>query len=381
MLSVRATTTHGIEDIAAAELVRLLAGCGITVSGIHQQPTGLDGVVIADLPDSLLDSSLSEADAETQLCHRVWGALSHARSVYHVVVHVGEVAWHGQSLAELATDVAALPFNRMQTAGGFRASCSRVGDHPFQSPDVEVAVGAALQGRYGTRVDLEHYDVNVRVDIVDGRCLCGYQLTGRKGLDRRHHWQYHPRVTLRTPIAYAMLQIAGFELHPGDLHDPFCGSGTILLEAAALVAGSAEPRIAGSDRSAGAVEGSRSNLVAAGLSARVSVSEIDARDLSDHIAPASLDYIVTNPPFGIRMGHKMDLGTLYRRFLESVLVVLRPDGVLALLVGKRGKFNRILQSMEGFHLEHVRIIEIGGVFPGLFVLRRTEVTAPGGTAP
>lgn len=365
MPSVRVTTDPGIEDIAAAEITRLLSEVGITVSKAHEQPGGLKGVVVAELPAD------SDADDETALCNRVWEALSRARLIYHVVVHIGEVEWKGQPLDALATEIAALPFARMERPGSFRASCSRSGEHPFHSPDVEVAVGTALQNRYGTAVDLEHYDVNVRVDIVGSRCLCGYQLTGKKGLDRRHRWQYHPRVTLRTTVAYAMLQIAGFVANPGDLHDPFCGSGTILLEARAG-ATAAAPRIAGSDRSWRAVEGCRSNLEAAGIARDVEVSRMNVRDLSDHLPAASLDYIVTNPPFGIRMGHDADLGALYRLLLEQAAVVLRPGGVLALLVGKRrGRFNKILQSIGEFRLEHVRIIEIGGVYPGLFVLRRS----------
>ncbi len=378
MPNVRVTTNQGIEDIAAAEVTRLLTEAGITVSQAHEQPEGLQGVVVVDLVIDLPADS-SGPDGETALCNRVWEALSRARSIYHVVVHIGEVEWKGQTLDELATEIAALPFGRMKHSGSFRASCSRIGEHPFHSPDVEVAVGTALQNRYGTAVDLEHYDVNVRVDIIGSRCLCGYQLTGKKGLDRRYRWQYHPRVTLRTTVAYAMLQIAGFEDKPGDLHDPFCGSGTILLEAAALVAGPGAAddtaralRIAGSDLSARAVEGCVSNLEAAGLSGQITVNQMDARSLSDHLPAAGLDYIITNPPYGIRMGREAELGTLYRRFLEEAAVVLWPGGVLALLVGKRrGRFNKILQSTQGFRLEHVRIIEIGGVYPGLFVLRRT----------
>ncbi|MEE8440896.1 MAG: methyltransferase [Spirochaetia bacterium] len=370
MLSVRVTTNEGIEDVAAAEVTGLLGQAGLAVSQAREQPGGLGGVVMADLCTG------QPADDDAAVCTRVWEALSQARSIYHVVVHVGEVEWRGQPLDELATEIAALPFTRMTRSGSFRASCSRIGEHPFHSPDVEVAVGTALQSRFGTAVDLVHYDVNVRVDIIGSRCLCGYQLTGKKGLDRRHRWQYHPRVTLRTTVAYAMLRIAGFEAKPGNLHDPFCGSGTILLEAAAVAKSAAgakagAPRLAGSDRSARAVEGCRSNLEAAGILRQVSVNQIDARDLTAHLRPASLDYIITNPPFGIRMGSSADLGALYRQFLEQAAGVLRPGGVLALLVGKRrGRFNRILQSVHGFRLEHVRIIEIGGVYPGLFVLRR-----------
>lgn len=376
MPSVRVTTDPGIEDVAIAEVTRLLGEAGITVSQTQEQPEGLRGVVMVDLqtdqPAELqtIQHVAFDADDGTALCNRVWEALSRARSIYHVVVHIGEVEWKGQPLGELAAEIAALPFARMAHSGSFRATCSRIGEHPFQSPDVEAAVGTALQSRYGTAVDLEHYDVNVRVDIVGTRCLCGYQLTGKKGLDRRHRWQYHPRVTLRTTIAHAMLQIVGFGTNPGDLHDPFCGSGTILLEAAALRPPGAGVSIAGSDRAVRAVEGCRSNLEAAGLSGEVSVRRMDVRGLSSHLPAAGLDYIVTNPPFGIRMATDTDLGALYRHLLNEAAVVLRPGGVLALLVGRRGRFNSTLQSTEGFRLEHVRIIEVGGVYPGLFVLRR-----------
>jgi hypothetical protein len=54
--------------------------------------------------------------------------------------------------------------------------------------------------------------------------------------------------------------------------------------------------------------------------------------------------------------------------------VLRDGGILALLVGRRrGIFNRVLRSFPEFAVEHVRIIEMGGVYAALFVLRRTDV--------
>ena len=373
MPSLRVTTNQGIEDIAAGEVARLLDSAGISHAEPAPGPRGRKGVVEIELTDDE-----EGREARSQLAR----TLAPARSIYHAVIHTGEVQWTGQSLSALGREIAAIPLPAMDDAASFRVTCSRFGDHPFHSPDVERAVGAALQERYGTAVDLEEYEVNVRVDITGEECLCGYQLTGRKGLDRRYKWRFHPRVTLRTTIAFAMLDVAGFREAPGALHDPFCGSGTILLEASGL-AKEARARyegagpspstvsISGSDRSQTAVAGCRENLLENGVEA-VTVTQMDAREMAAHLEHSNLDYIVTNPPYGIRMGQSVDFGRLYSDFLHQAAIVLKPLGILVLLVGRRrGRFNKVLQATPEFRLEHVRIIEIGGVYPGLFVLRRT----------
>jgi putative N6-adenine-specific DNA methylase/tRNA (guanine6-N2)-methyltransferase len=368
MTELYLTTNPGIEDVVIREVPPLLTNKGFEVRGVEAQPGGREGVVAVSIE--------ATADAATRAAIR--DAVAGARSIYHAVLHVAAIEWEGESAADLAHRLAALPLDAMNGAASFRATCSRVGEHPFHSPDLERELGTALQARYGTPVNLTEWDLNIRVDLDGADCRCGYQLSGRKGLDRRYDWRYHPRVTLRTTVAYAMLEIAGFVTSPGALHDPFCGSGTILLEAAALLAAaSVTPApaatgvpISGSDRAARAVEGARENLQANGRQG-IPVSRLDARDLSEALPPASLEYVVTNPPYGIRMGHHSDFGELYRLFLREASIVLRPGGFLAILVGRRrASFNKALQTMPEFRLRHVRIIEIGGVYPGLFVLER-----------
>lgn len=369
-MTIKVTTVPGIEDVARDECARLLARAGFPVLESRAEAFGLAGVVAYTLPDETTFAQLRLADP-----------LSRARSIFHVTVHIAELEWDGATLASLLDALRRTEFDEMQPAASFRVSCTRVGDHEFQSPLVERETGAILQERYGTAVDLEGYEVNVKVDVLGERAFCGYQLTGRKGLDRRHRWVYHPRVTLRTPIAYAMLVLSGFARNPGPLHDPFCGSGTLLLEAAGILAdrdGGAEDRfpISGSDVRAEAVEGARANLAAAGLR-RIEVSQHDARELSSLVEAGSLDYIVTNPPFGIRLGRGSNFHVLYRDFLAAAAAALRPSGVLALLVGKRrGVFNRILQAYPEFEVLAVRIVEMGGVYAALFLLRRTQIERP-----
>ncbi|MFW6292928.1 MAG: methyltransferase [Spirochaetota bacterium] len=362
---IRATTTPGLEDVARVEGERLIRESGLSLeSGVSHEasePFAMPGVVAWTLAARHLFSDVRDRSP-----------LAGARSLYHVAVHVAELAWDGRTLDSLAAAIAEVDLDEMRGTASFRVSCSRVGDHDFHSPEVEREAGSILQARYGTDVDLERYTLHVKIDIVGRRAFAGYQLTGRKGLDRRHRWVYHPRVTLRTPIAYGMLVLCGYADQPGALHDPFCGSGTILLEAAGVSRDRLEdcPTLSGSDWDARAVSGARANLGEAGLDA-IPISRHDAQDLCEFLEPGSLDYIVTNPPFGIRIGRGANLLSMYRDFLAGSAAVLRPGGRLAMLVARRrGAFNKVLATFPEFTIDHVRVVEMGGVYAGLFVLRR-----------
>jgi 23S rRNA G2445 N2-methylase RlmL len=154
----------------------------------------------------------------------------------------------------------------------------------------------------------------------------------------------------------------------GSLLDPFCGSGTIAVEAAAVLP---QAGIVAADKREEAVEGTRANLKALGLTERIGVMQMDARDLDDHFSEESMDAIVTNPPFGVRLHKEADFRRLYERFLRTAHTILTPGGVIVMLVGKkRGLFNKLLRELALYDLLDVRIIEIGGVYPGIFVLRK-----------
>ncbi|MBL4711000.1 MAG: bifunctional 23S rRNA (guanine(2069)-N(7))-methyltransferase RlmK/23S rRNA (guanine(2445)-N(2))-methyltransferase RlmL [Gammaproteobacteria bacterium] len=133
--------------------------------------------------------------------------------------------------------------------------------------------------------------------------------------------------------------------------DPMCGSGTLLVEAAMMAADIAPgllrkqfgfhhwkqfepqiweaiisdaqsrrleglktlPLVSGSDNSEQAVGIARSNIKDAGLPSTIKVSLQDAtKELAPHSTVAGL--IVTNPPYGKRIGQVQLLRTLYHRF-------------------------------------------------------------------
>jgi len=119
--------------------------------------------------------------------------------------------------------------------------------------------------------------------------------------------------------------------------DPFCGSGTILAEAAAL----GYKNLIGSDLSLKAVSDSRDNLnwlldELALSEVSVDISQSDARDLGQRFARHSIGAIVTEPylgpPLTGREGPRRiraissELEDLYQAALGQFVKILKPNG-------------------------------------------------------
>jgi putative N6-adenine-specific DNA methylase len=150
---------------------------------------------------------------------------------------------------------------------------------------------------------------------------------------------------LRETIAAAMLLAAAWH-HDSDIIDPMCGSGTIAIEAA-MIARSIPPglkrsfafsrwpdfdrdvwgqvrdlakamsrkaagvKITGSDRDEGAVRASVENAKRAGVEGDI---EFIRRTISECVPTGDRGLILTNPPYGVRVGDRDGLRDLYARF-------------------------------------------------------------------
>jgi putative N6-adenine-specific DNA methylase/tRNA (guanine6-N2)-methyltransferase len=86
----------------------------------------------------------------------------------------------------------------------------------------------------------------------------------------------------------------------------------------------------------------------------------------------TVDLVVTNPLVGVRMASSMDFLPFYRRVLVQMAAVLRPGGTVVMLVLREGPFNTAIRETESFMIRHVRVIEIGGLYPHVFVLERAK---------
>ena len=206
-------------------------------------------------------------------------------------------------------------------------------------------------------------------------------------LHRRGYRQAVGRAPLRETLAAAMLLSSRWDGR-APLLDPMCGSGTIPIEAALLarrippgwrrsfafeqwpgfererwreqraeaekaILSRAPGPILGSDRDAGAIVAAEANAVRAGVSGDVSFRR---SALSGVEPPADVaGWIVTNPPYGVRVGERLQLRNLYAQL--GNVARRRCDGWrLALLSGDRS-----LEGQIGLPLSPVWATRNGGL--------------------
>jgi putative N6-adenine-specific DNA methylase/tRNA (guanine6-N2)-methyltransferase len=346
------TTTPGLEDVVVAELTERAARAGLSEQALAWPDVGVAGRVRVD------------AHAPEETIRRI--ALS-LRSIHHALRHVEAAPLADEDpLAHLADRIRRQHWPELDPQTPFRVTADRHGRHPFSSYDLQVVAGTALQSATRAPVDLRGYACDVCVDVVYERYLIGVRWS-RQPLGLRFDRPFNQRVALKPPVAYAMLRLASGSQAPARLLDPFCGTGTILLEGGSIFP---EAGLYGGDLRSESVDGARQNLHADGLVARAHLRAGDARAIGDALPPAAFDLIATNPPYGRRMGRGIHFVAFYSAFLEAAWPLLRPGGRLGVLVGKRGAFNKAFRQMGGWQLHHVRVIDMNHVRAGLFVLER-----------
>jgi 23S rRNA G2445 N2-methylase RlmL len=196
--------------------------------------------------------------------------------------------------------------------GPFAVSASFLGRRKFSRFDVEDLVGAQITGgiyhsrRTGAVPPAERVDWRV---VLDGQTLWVAVRPFAVPLHRRV-WRRQTVVgSLHPPVAAAMAGLAGITAGHRVL-DPFCGAGTLLLEAHAIESGAS---YLGIDRQPAALAAARANTAGR---APITWRAGDAAGLSGPV-----DRILTNPPWDVRVR----LGD-FAPYLREWRRVLRPGG-------------------------------------------------------
>ena len=162
-------------------------------------------------------------------------------------------------------------------------------------------------------------------------------------------------------------------IQPGDhVVDPFCGSGTLLLEA--LESYDRKIRCKGMDVSKRSTDGARENALAEGFGSDVcEFICTDARGLRRHLKDDSVDAIVTNLPWGVITGHKnvSDLQTMYEVFLRTSWYVLKDGARIVMLVLRGLQLTRIIRKLAGrYRLLRVNVVRTTNNLPCIVVVEK-----------
>ncbi len=325
-------------------------------------------------PGSALARVRVRADApETAVIQLALGM----RTIHHVLRMVHEFdlpGAGGDPLGGIRAELSGLSIRELDPKGtSFRVTSERTGTHTFTSIDVQRAAGAGILDRYVRPVRMKGHDVEVRCDVRDRRVKVAVQHT-RRSLTQRHVRPFRPRTALKANLAWAMLSLARPpELPPPRaLLDPCCGSGTLLLEAAERWP---DCGLFASDTSEMCVEGVQANLVAELAPAQAHVRQGDARLLDRLWSGHRFDTVVANLPFGLRLGERINPYWFAVDLLGALARAMDEGGRVVLLTTHRRALNLAAEQGGHFRVRFVRVVEMGGVHPGMMLLERTTKSA------
>lgn len=263
---------------------------------------------------------------------QLWAVHLRSRVATRVLVRVARFKADG--FDSLATGLQRVDWSAWLPDGGVEVSASADGTSAlFHTGAIAERVAEQLGRGVGEQAVL----VRVQRDVV----TVSLDATGL-ALHKRGYRGAAGKAPMRETLAAALVLASGWDPR-SPLVDPFCGSGTVLIEAALMARRMAPgrhrsfqfmawpsfddtgwarlckgadadviercPPLLGSDRDAGAIEAARANAAAAGVGGDVT---LDRRSVSDLMLPPRRGWVVTNPPYGARVGGP-DVRDLYDR--------------------------------------------------------------------
>ena len=342
MDSYFAVTAPGLETLTALELRRL----GLRPADAPGGETEDGGVAFEGGPDQLYLANLQ------------------LRTASRVLVRLG--SFYAGSFSELRKKASRLDWDRYFKPGqpvAIRTTCHK--SKLYHSDAVSERVAGAIGDKLGKPSSHEKAADDeagnprqlIVVRLVKDQCTVSIDSSGEL-LHRRGYRQAVAKAPLRETLAAGMLLAAGWD-RTAPLLDPFCGSGTIAIEAALWAMGAAAggarrfafmdwpgyearrwqairadfkpasvlPVIQASDRDAGAIRMAQENAKRAGVDGFI---QFTCRAVSAIEPPAGPGWVITNPPYGLRVSEGKDLRNLYAQ-IGNVLRAKCPGWQVALL--------------------------------------------------
>ena len=344
-----APSPRGLETVLAQELRQLDAAEIRTANG---------GVQFSGDFKLCYTVNLQSRIASRVLCQVACDRYRNEEDVYHVASAVPWETWFDPALTiRVKVDAIRCPLNSLD----------------FITLKIKDAVCDRFRARAGKRPSVDTSEPDIRIHaFLDAQNITLYLDTTGEPLFKRGLRKETVDAPLRENLAAGILRLSSWS--PGmPLLDPMCGSGTFLLEAALISLNIApgaqrhfafeklknfdarswkqlsdqsikrqQPKVSlpiyGSDLYGKALDTTRANLAAAGLEDMVQLKQANMLEIS---APAPQGILVTNPPYGERMGESEALAEFYprlgdmlkKKFAGWKVYLLSADARLPKLIG------------------------------------------------
>ena len=195
------------------------------------------------------------------------------------------------------------------------------------------------------------------IEDSDGRIL---------NLSKREWRKEYVPAGINPSLAYILCMVA--DLREEDIvYDPFCGAGVIPITALKHFN---VKRVICSDISGKAIEKSEINFNSAGIDkSRYKLFRSDIKDVT--LNKRNVDKIISNLPFGIRVGEHSDNKKIYLSLEQVAERVLRKKGLIVLLTQEK-KLLREVFNKEDWNVKSVLRVNEGGLLPEVFVIKRSN---------
>jgi 23S rRNA G2445 N2-methylase RlmL len=272
----------------------------------------------------------------------------------------------------------------------YRLVTQMTGKHGYRRVDAREALARGLGGKLptGWRHVEENAWLEIWLTIHGAMAVCGVRLSDRTMRHRTWKREHLP-ASLRPTLAAAMVRLA--DIRPGQVVlDPMCGAGTILAEALEVqrarkrrqetgrqgdretgysgAGGAPDPLVPpasvpwtparvefwGGDQDGSALHAAGINLRRLGP---VHLVRWDAGRLP--LPEASVDRIVSNPPFGRQLSSPEEVGPLYDRVIPEYDRVLRSRGRIVLLVSNPAALRSAVDAAGWKRERQFRIVLLG----------------------
>ena len=203
------------------------------------------------------------------------------------------------------------------------------------------------------------YEFEIRIVEHDDKYDVLYKLYTYK--DNRYAYRVKDLPASINPTSAAIMlnEVSKYLKEDNSVLDPFCGTSTMLIERNYL----SRAKLTGVDVSNNAIECSKINTKANKLAIN-----LIKQNCLDH--KGYYDEIISNMPYGNRVGTHNSNELLYKDFISKLPSLLNENGVAILLTSEISLIKKLLKNKTKLKLVRDIYCETGGLTPHLFVIKK-----------
>jgi len=348
-ISLFARTIRGIESIAVSEIEQR---CGAAITEIRHREIRFQ---LDSLKPGLLD--LGSVDDVFLTC----GLIS---EVDHTRAALASLAKRSNRINFVETVAPLKHIRKIPGKPNFDVVASFLGRRNYNRFEIEDTVAEVIQRqtRWSYTPQREHksdLDLSFRIHLSDQEAIIGVRLTSAP-LHRRTYKIESRTGTLHPPLAFAMAMLSS-PAENQKLLDPFCGVGTILIEALTL-----EPRLCASGL----------DIDSESIRKAISIAETANKDIRFVVGDAGqlpfadgeIDRIISNPPWGRAVGVR---GSAKESFFDELKRVSGAGVRIVLLMDAADEHQADI-GRSGFKVLGQTPVSLFGSWPEILVLGNAE---------